>query len=98
MRPGLGTVNPPRLRSTHFRPRHTDRLAQAARSLFGRLDLPGRGEPRALASQFCHARLRIDIRPIGKCEIRNLARVVVALDNADLLARDVHGTDPTTIL
>src|SRR6266851_4509100 len=58
----------------------------------------GGGEVGALAAQFGDPLAGVEIGPVAEGKVGDLARVVAALGNADLLAGDVDGADPAPVL
>src|SRR6266478_1746820 len=58
----------------------------------------GGGEVGALPTQFGDPLAGVEIGPVDECEVGDLARVVGAVGDADLLAGDVHRTDPALVL
>src|SRR5258705_2979712 len=67
-------------------------LSSGTRPLFGG------GEVRALPAQFGDPLAGVEVGPIDECEVGDLARVVGAIRDADLLAGDVHRADPALVL
>src|ERR1700736_1476005 len=60
--------------------------------------LLGGGEMRALPTQFGNPLPSVEIGPVDECEVGDLARVVGAVGDADLLAGDMHRADPVFVL
>src|ERR1700738_4139060 len=67
-------------------------LSSGTRPLFGG------GEVRALPAQFGDPLAGVEVGPIDECEVGDLARVVGAIGDADLLAADVHRAYPALVL
>src|SRR5882724_7342018 len=67
-------------------------LSSGTRPLFGG------GEVRALPAQFGDPLPGVEVGPVDECEVGDLARVVGAIGDADLLAGDVDGADPALVL